>query len=215
MHMLKLAVIAGLGLAIYATAPVAQAQSTVECQSRDYQYDECWAGFLRAPQLVHQISNSACIVNRSWGYNRRSGYIWVANGCAGVFADVNGYHHGRGDTYDPGARRYSERSGQQVPGAREVVALAIAGDPDAAAVWDSALDALAFALAQIASTIAPEAIVIGGGLSRAGAALFDPLASRLDARLSYQRRPRLVPAQLGAEAGLLGAALLAREQVAL
>lgn len=112
------------------------------------------------------------------------------------------------------ARRYSERSGQEVPGAREVVALAIAGDPDAAAVWDSALDALAFALAQIASTIAPEAIVIGGGLSRAGAALFDPLASRLDARLSYQRRPRLVPAQLGAEAGLLGAALLAREQVA-
>lgn len=86
-----------------------RAEPTVECQSRHYQYEECWAGGLRSPQLIHQISNSSCIVNRSWGYNRRSGYIWVADGCAGVFADVGGYHHGRGDTYDPGARSYSER----------------------------------------------------------------------------------------------------------
>lgn len=94
--------------ALAAAAPVA-AQSTVECYSRDYQYDECWAGPLGSPQLVHQISGSPCIVNRSWGYNRRSGYIWVAQGCSGVFADVRGYHHGRGDGYDPGARYYDQR----------------------------------------------------------------------------------------------------------
>lgn len=89
-------------------APAAQAQATVECYSRKYQYDECWAGSLRQPQLIHQISSSACILNRSWGYNPRSGYIWVSQGCAGVFADVGGYHHGRGDTYDHNARRYDE-----------------------------------------------------------------------------------------------------------
>ena len=38
-------------------------------------------------------------------------------------------------------------------------------------------------------------------------------ASRLDARLSFHRRPLLVPAQLGQDAGLLGAALIARERV--
>ena len=64
-----------------------------------------------------------------------------------------------------------------------------------------------------AATVAPEAIVIGGGLSRAGDALFAPLASRVNARLSFHRRPLLVPAQLGEDAGLLGAALIARESV--
>lgn len=114
-------------LCLMASAP-AHADDTVECQSRHYQYEECWAGPLSAPQLVYQISNSACIVNRTWGYNRRSGYIWVANGCAGVFADVNGYHHGRGDTYDPGARHYGERghdTGAVVAGA--VLGALIAG----------------------------------------------------------------------------------------
>ena len=61
------------------------------------------------PQLIHQISSSACILNRSWGYNPGSGYVWVSQGCAGTFADVSGYHHGRGDTYDSGARHYDDR----------------------------------------------------------------------------------------------------------
>ena len=95
--------LAGLGW-----TSVAYAQNTVECASNNHQYDECWAGMLRAPQLVNQLSSSACIVNRTWGFNRKSGYIWVANGCRGVFADVGGYHHGRGDTYDQGARHYDE-----------------------------------------------------------------------------------------------------------
>lgn len=106
----------------------AAAQSTVECHSIRYQYSECWAGGLREPQLVHQLSNSSCIVNRSWGYNRRSGYIWVAQGCAGVFADPRGYHHGRGDTWDDGARGYSDHghdTGALVAGA--VLGAIIAG----------------------------------------------------------------------------------------
>ncbi|WP_235565472.1 ROK family protein [Microbacterium sp. Root166] len=111
------------------------------------------------------------------------------------------------------ARRYSERAGVTVSGAREVLERAAAGDAEADAVWNSALDALAFSLAQITATVAPGAIVIGGGLSRAGDALFVPLSERLDARLSFHRRPPLLPAQLGDDAGLLGAALIARERV--
>lgn len=111
--------------------PEAQAQSTVECHSRHYQYDECYAGPLRQPQLIHQISSNACILNRSWGYNPNSKYIWVADGCAGVFADVNGYHHGRGDGFDPNARMYDHRGhdvGNVVAGA--VVGALIAGMAD-------------------------------------------------------------------------------------
>lgn len=108
-------------------------------------------------------------------------------------------------------RRYVSGGGEPVAGAREVLARSEAGDVLAREVWDSAIDALAFAIAQLAATVAPEAIVIGGGLSRAGERLFAPLAARVDERLSFQRRPRLVPAQLGDDAGLLGAALIARE----
>lgn len=98
------ALLLGLLFAILAPAP-ASAQETVECVSHNYEYAECRAP-LDAPQLIYQDSSSPCIVNRTWGFNRRTGYIWVSQGCSGVFADVDGYHHGRANTYDRGARHY-------------------------------------------------------------------------------------------------------------
>ena len=94
---------------MYGVSSATQAQFTVECQSRHYQYGECWAGPLKQPQLIHQISSSSCILNRTWGYNPEIGYIWVSQGCSGVFADVSGYHYGRGDKFDPNARMYDHR----------------------------------------------------------------------------------------------------------
>ncbi len=46
-------------------------------------------------------------MNRSWGYNPRKNYVWVSDGCSGVFSDSNGYHHGRTNTYDKDARIYN------------------------------------------------------------------------------------------------------------
>lgn len=92
-----------------ALAPAsAWAGTTVECHSVDYRYAECRAP-LKAPQLVHQISSAPCVVNHSWGFNPKTGYLWVANGCAGVFADPAGYHYGMRGGYDEGARRYDNR----------------------------------------------------------------------------------------------------------
>lgn len=110
------------------------------------------------------------------------------------------------------ARRFAERAGREPRGAREVLELAEAGDPIAAEVWNEALDALALSIAQLAAVLAPRAVVIGGGLSRAGDGLFGPLRERVDARLSFHRRPELVAAELGEDAGLMGAALIARER---
>ncbi|WP_235508435.1 ROK family protein [Agromyces sp. Soil535] len=109
------------------------------------------------------------------------------------------------------ARRYTAASGIAVPGAREVLAAAQAGDAAARRVWDDAVRALAEALARLVATVAPEAVVIGGGLAQAGPALFEPLAARLDALLSFHRRPALLQARLGDDAGLLGTALAARD----
>lgn len=90
-------------------SPVASAQNVVECRSKDYQYNECYAPGLSRPQLIHQISSSSCILNRSWGFNTRTRYIWVSDGCSGTFSDGNGYHHGRSDTFDEGARHYDSK----------------------------------------------------------------------------------------------------------
>ncbi|MEV4776719.1 ROK family protein [Microbacterium sp. LWH12-1.2] len=109
------------------------------------------------------------------------------------------------------ARRYREATGVTPDGAKDVIARAAAGDEVAAEIWSSALDALTMSLAQITAVVAPEAVVIGGGLSRAGGALFDELRARLAARLSFHRIPELVPAELSGNAGILGAALRARE----
>ncbi|MFP3466177.1 ROK family protein [Leifsonia sp. SIMBA_070] len=109
------------------------------------------------------------------------------------------------------ARRYNAAAGADVPGAREVLQRAQQGDPIARDVWESALDALALDLSHTVALLAPEAIVIGGGLAQAGPALFEPLATKLDSILTFHRRPVLLPASIGENAGVIGAALRARD----
>jgi glucokinase len=107
------------------------------------------------------------------------------------------------------ARIYGERSGAVVSGAKPVVDLMLAGDTIAAGVWAEAVDAIARALATYVTLLAPELIVVGGGLSGAGDVLLDPLRAALAERLFWQREPRIVRAELGDMAGNVGAHLLA------
>ena len=53
-------------------------------------------------------------------------------------------------------------------------------------------------------------VVIGGGVAKSGPQLFDPLRAALAvyAGLDFLAGLRVVPAELGAEAGLVGAARL-------
>ena len=111
------------------------------------------------------------------------------------------------------ARRYTFATGQVVSGARDVLERASNGDMAAREIWECALDALALDLSHTVALLAPEAIVIGGGLSQAGAALFEPLERRLDAILTFHRRPQLLCASIGENAGVIGAALRARDLV--
>ncbi|HEY3514765.1 MULTISPECIES: ROK family protein [Kribbella] len=107
------------------------------------------------------------------------------------------------------ARRYAARTGRTVDGAREVMELLAAGDPDAAQVWQDALTALVDALVLYTTLVAPTRIAIGGGLIGAGETLLQPLREGVHARLTFQREPEIVAAVLGEEAGMLGAAQMA------
>ncbi|MDP9934474.1 ROK family protein [Paenarthrobacter nicotinovorans] len=108
------------------------------------------------------------------------------------------------------AKRYQRATGNPVQGARDVLARADSGDTTAQRIWAEAVDALAFTICQCVNIIGTEAVVIGGGLAESGDKLLEPLRARVDQILDFQRRPRLIRAQLGQDAGLLGAALNAR-----
>ncbi|GAA4532431.1 ROK family protein [Amycolatopsis samaneae] len=109
------------------------------------------------------------------------------------------------------ARRYTARSGRPAEGAREVLTAAGSGDPDAAAVLDDAVAALGDGLRQLVTLLAPEVVVLGGGLFGAGDGLAARVRRRVAERLTFQRMPELRRARLGDEAGCLGAGLLAAD----
>ena len=106
------------------------------------------------------------------------------------------------------SNRYFEKSGERVDAAA-VIERAAAGEEVAGEVWRQATEAIALACDWLLNTLAPEAIIFAGGLSKAGDALVQPVAQRLGMRVSFQRHPRVLTAQLGDDAGALGAALLA------
>ncbi|MGY5306536.1 ROK family protein [Nocardia abscessus] len=108
------------------------------------------------------------------------------------------------------ARAYMRRTGHEIAGAADVFAL-VSTDPDAAAVVEDAVDALADGLVGIVHAACPELVVLGGGLAGAGTALTDPLHRALAARLRLVPPPRVVLGRFGARAGLAGAALFARQ----
>ena len=89
------------------------------------------------------------------------------------------------------------------------------GDPTALAQWNDTGRMLATALMNCCWLLNPEAIVLGGGVARAGELLFHPFKEHLFAQLSGPFKDGLVilPASFGHEAGTIGAAALAREHL--
>ncbi len=108
------------------------------------------------------------------------------------------------------ARRYTQLSGHPVTGADEVAALQ-ATDAVARQVWQEAVEALADALGMVSLLVGPALVVIGGGLSRAGEDLVDPLRLALRERTPVVHPADVAASALGDRGGVIGAALLARD----
>ncbi|MFJ6657457.1 ROK family protein [Streptomyces sp. NPDC091377] len=95
--------------------------------------------------------------------------------------------------------------------AAAVADAARAGDPVAVASFERAAQALAAGIAATATLVEIDIAVVGGGVGKAGPVLLDPLRKALAAyaTLSFARRLTVVPAQMGTDAGLVGAAAAA------
>jgi glucokinase len=94
--------------------------------------------------------------------------------------------------------------------AKELADAAYAGHPVALRAFYRAGTAVATMIASVAAVCDLDLVVIGGGVAKAGKLLFDPLSHGLEtyARLDFLRGLRVLPAELGGEAGLVGAAAL-------
>ncbi len=94
-----------------------------------------------------------------------------------------------------------------------VTELADAGDSEAQDVLSQIGSALGRGLANVVAALDPGAIVIGGGVSRAGVLLLEPARQALARHVTgrgHRPLPPLRIASLGPDAGLIGAADLAR-----
>ncbi len=116
---------------------------------------------------------------------------------------------------DPGWWRGHGAPGWQAPDdadAAVLAAAALAGDEIPQAAFERAGQAVGMAIAGAAAVCDLDVAVIGGGVAQAGELLFAPVRRALKtyAGLSYLAGLEVRAAELGGEAGLVGAAALVR-----
>ena len=103
--------------------------------------------------------------------------------------------------------------GREIDG-RAVTEAALDGDRTAIGVFDLVGSRLGVALANFANIFEPEVIVIGGGVVVAGDLLLEPARTEMQARaLPPMDRTPVVAAKLGQDAGMIGAAAMARVEL--
>jgi glucokinase len=113
----------------------------------------------------------------------------------------------------PSMTRWAQSNGWTAPPGADAAALAeaaVAGDAVAVRAFRRGAGALAAMIASVAAVCDLDLVVIGGGVAKSGRTLFDPLGAALASYtgLDFIRGLRVVPAVLGGDAGLIGAAKL-------
>lgn len=88
------------------------------------------------------------------------------------------------------------------------------GDPLARKAWRRSGEAIGLALSGAVNLLNPDRIVIGGGIAKAGHWLFTPIRKTVRQRaMRGLKDVPIVPARLGTQAGMIGAARLAQEEL--
>jgi glucokinase len=105
-----------------------------------------------------------------------------------------------------------KRSGGRFTSTHALVDAHASGDDDATRIWLESVHHLACALVSFINIVDPEVIVLGGGITRTGDLLLNPLREEM-ARLEWRPHGDAVPiiiASLGDLAGAYGAAYFAQ-----
>jgi predicted NBD/HSP70 family sugar kinase len=96
----------------------------------------------------------------------------------------------------------------------EVFRRAIEGERDSIEEVETFVAGLSTGIATVAMALDPDVVVVGGGLSRAGDALLEPLRRAVWGAIPLPIRPPIIASELGAESVVLGAVAHAHSQSA-
>ncbi|BBX09820.1 ROK family protein [Mycolicibacterium aichiense] len=112
----------------------------------------------------------------------------------------------------PHLAQWARSQGWDGADAKELADAAASGNEVALAAFRRGARAVAAMIASVGAVCDLDLVVLGGGVAKAGPVLFDPLHEELRtfAGLGFLSGLRVVPAALGGEAGLVGAAALLR-----
>src|SRR5262249_19571233 len=111
-------------------------------------------------------------------------------------------------------KRYNQCRAEPVENAETVLAAAARGEPDAIRVIRDAGEALGSGVGFLVNVLDPDAVVIGGGWGLAGGLYWEALvkSARRHIWAEPTRELPIIPAQLGPDAGMIGAALAVWDQ---
>ena len=153
------------------------------------------------------------------GFAGELGHLVIAEGGrdapSGIRGTVEAYASGTAIEREAGEAMAAGIAGARTADAPAVVAAAAAGEPWALAVLERVGARLGVAIASVVSVLDPSVVVVGGGAGDAAAAFLLPAARDAFAMhlMGASHRPLVpvVPAELGDDAGVIGAALLAAD----
>ena len=133
-------------------------------------------------------------------------------GCIEQYASATGIVR-RAKHYLASGTKASLLRGIEPLTARDVVEAAKQGDDLAGDVTEEVCTLLGRAIATICNVVNPEAVLIGGGVSRAGQILLDELRDGFDRSIFHAaRNTKIVLASLGNDAGIYGGVRLVLEE---
>lgn len=174
---------------------------------------EAWLGAARGMNNVFMLTLGTGVGGATMVDGRLlQGHIGRAGHLGHIVLD---WHGPADDVGTPGSleiemgnKTVRERSGGRYLTTHSLVEAHVRGEVQASQLWLTSVRALACGLSSLINVLDPEAIILGGGIARAGGALFAPLQQFLD---EVEWRPngaqvRLIPAELGELAGAYGAA---------
>ena len=197
-----------------------------------------WAQFLESPHPIPVLNDAhAALLGEVWvGAARglRNVFMLTLGTGVGGAAMVDGHllrgHLGRAghlghitldlrapldDVGTPGSlemaignKTVSARSQGRYTSTEALVHDARGGDPQARELWQASVASLAVGINSLINVLDPEAVILGGGIAKAGSDLWEPLRQALEP-LEWRplgSRVPLIPAVLGDLAGAYGAA---------
>ena len=169
------------------------------------------------PCRVENDANAAGLAEALLGAGRGYSIVFYATISTGIGAGIilNGkvYHGKNGAAAEGGHMSIDYRSASicncGVPGCIETLASGSAIDREGGYDLEDLAVKLGAWLGGIVSLLDPDVIVIGGGVSRIGEPLFEKLRAIVPQRTinRYANATPILPAELGADCGIIGAAL--------